>query len=252
MSTAPAFSPGPLQHARAFGRQRLQMHARALVAAVLRPHHREQAELGQIRLAADQLDDPRVLVGVMPCRSSVRAIEGRVISAQPPATTPRFDRRFDDGLEQDRPSALPSAVSHARSGCGIRPTTLRRVVADAGDVARAIRSDWPRRSSRPTRSRSGTRSGRTPRARASVVGRRVVVAFAVGDRQAQHLAGRRSARERRVGALDAHADELAVKLQVAIAQHRAGQQAALEQNLEPVADAEHRPARRRRTPPRRS
>ena len=43
---------GPLQHARALGRQRLQVHARALVAAVLGPHHREDAELGERRLAA--------------------------------------------------------------------------------------------------------------------------------------------------------------------------------------------------------
>jgi hypothetical protein len=32
-----------------------------------------------------------------------------------------------------------------------------------------------------------------------------------------------------------------VKLHVAVAQHRAGQQAALEQDLEAVADAEDRP-----------
>ena len=36
-----------LQHPLARRRQRLEMHARALVAAVLRPHHREDAELGR-------------------------------------------------------------------------------------------------------------------------------------------------------------------------------------------------------------
>ena len=35
-----------LQNARALCRQLPQVHARALVAAVLRPHHREDAELG--------------------------------------------------------------------------------------------------------------------------------------------------------------------------------------------------------------
>ena len=54
--------PGSLQHARAGRRQRLQMHARALVAAVLRPHHREDAELGQRRLAAQSVDDALVFV----------------------------------------------------------------------------------------------------------------------------------------------------------------------------------------------
>ena len=53
----------PLQHAAAGGRQRLQVDARALVAAVLGPHHREDAELGQVGLAAHQLADAFVLVG---------------------------------------------------------------------------------------------------------------------------------------------------------------------------------------------
>ena len=51
-----------------------------------------------------------------------------------------------------------------------------------------------------------------------------------------------SAGERRVGLLDAHVDVLAEELEAAVAQHRAGQQARLEQNLEAVADAEHRAA----------
>ena len=55
---------GPLQHLRPVGRQRLQVHARALVAAVLGPHHREDAELGQVRLAAEELHDAFVLVGL--------------------------------------------------------------------------------------------------------------------------------------------------------------------------------------------
>ena len=50
-----------LHHPRAGGRQRLQVHARALVAAVLRPHHREQAQLQQVRLAAEQFLDAGVL-----------------------------------------------------------------------------------------------------------------------------------------------------------------------------------------------
>ena len=53
----------PLQHAAARGGQRLQVHARALVAAVLGPHHREDAELGEVGLAAHQLADAVVLVG---------------------------------------------------------------------------------------------------------------------------------------------------------------------------------------------
>ena len=44
---------GTLQHIRAFGRKILEIVTRALVAAVLGPHHREHAELGVIGLAAE-------------------------------------------------------------------------------------------------------------------------------------------------------------------------------------------------------
>ena len=52
-----------LQDARALGRQLPEVDARALVAAVLGPHHREDAELGQRRLAAEGRDDALVFVG---------------------------------------------------------------------------------------------------------------------------------------------------------------------------------------------
>ena len=62
MSITPAFSPGPwITHGRA-GRQRAQVQARRLVRAVLVPHRRDDAELGQRRLAADQVDEALVLV----------------------------------------------------------------------------------------------------------------------------------------------------------------------------------------------
>ena len=62
MSTAPAFSPGPCSTRGPVVGSVLQVHARALVAAVLGPHHREDAELGQRRLAAEHVDDALVLV----------------------------------------------------------------------------------------------------------------------------------------------------------------------------------------------
>ena len=140
-----------------------------------------------------------------------------------------------------RPSALPSAVSHARSGCGINPTTLRAslqmpamLLSDpfgldgVGDLAAGVavsEHDAPARFER-----------------ADDVRLREVVAFAVRDRELQHLTARRTRRERRVGLLGAHPDVLAVKLQVAIAQHRARQQPGLEQHLKAVADPEDRPA----------
>ena len=66
MSTTPAFSPGPWMTTVAGGRQRAQPFLRALVGAVLVPHGREDAELGQRRLAADQVEDALVFVRLQP------------------------------------------------------------------------------------------------------------------------------------------------------------------------------------------
>ena len=54
----------PLDHPRRIGRQRAQMDFRGFVRAVLVPHRREDAELGEGRRAADQLEDARVFVGL--------------------------------------------------------------------------------------------------------------------------------------------------------------------------------------------
>ncbi len=51
---------GPLDHPRRLGRQLLQMHARGFVGAMLAPHHREDAQLDEVRLAAHQLQDARI------------------------------------------------------------------------------------------------------------------------------------------------------------------------------------------------
>ena len=56
----------PLDDHRAGGRQRAQPFLRALVGAVLVPHGGEDAELGQRRLAADQVEDALVFVGLQP------------------------------------------------------------------------------------------------------------------------------------------------------------------------------------------
>ena len=58
----------PLDHPGRGGRQRAQMQARGLVGAVLVPHRREDAELGEAGLAPDQLENAAVLVGLEPMR----------------------------------------------------------------------------------------------------------------------------------------------------------------------------------------
>ena len=73
MSTAPAFSPGPCSTRGPVGRQRLQVDARALVAAVLRPHHREDAELGEVGSRPSDATMRSYSSGVRPWRSSMRS-----------------------------------------------------------------------------------------------------------------------------------------------------------------------------------
>ena len=238
MSTAPAFSPGPCTTRAPFGGQRLQMHARALVAAVLGPHDREDAELGEIRLAADELDDAVVLAW----RDAV-AFQRRGVNMAC-ASDPRLVSVSTTDSNSSRPSRLPRAGSQARSGCGIRPTTLRAALQMPAMLSSA---PFGLASARRLAVRIGV-AKHDPAARLQFpqhVRRRVVVAFAVRDRHPEHLPWRAQRRERRIGAIDPHADELAVKLQVAIAQHRAGQQPAFEQDLEAIAHAEDRPALRR-------
>jgi len=53
----------PLDHMRPRRRQTAQVHFGRLVRAVLVPHRREDAELGQRRLAPNQIEDALVLVG---------------------------------------------------------------------------------------------------------------------------------------------------------------------------------------------
>ncbi len=64
ISTMPAFSPGPRMTPLAGGRQGPQPFLRGFVRAVLVPHGREDAELGHRRLAADQVEDALVFVGL--------------------------------------------------------------------------------------------------------------------------------------------------------------------------------------------
>lgn len=65
-----------------------------------------------------------------------------------------------------------------------------------------------------------------------------VATFAVGDGHAEDFPRRNLARERRVGRGGLEENVFAVKLQVAVADERAGQQAGFGKDLKAVADAE--------------
>src|SRR3954467_11824596 len=112
-----------LQDSRTVGRQFLQVNPRALVAAVLGPHHRKNSKLRQRRFASQRLDDAIVFVGGKPVPFQQRGVDGThgaAVLIRPPAAT--WDSTDSNST---RPSALPSIDSQARSGCGISPTTLR-------------------------------------------------------------------------------------------------------------------------------
>ena len=69
-----------------------------------------------------------------------------------------------------------------------------------------------------------------------------VVAFAVRDRDFDHLAGIVAARERRIGALDAQIDVAADETELGVAHEHAGQQPRLAGDLKAVADGKDEPA----------
>ena len=56
----------PLDNARPLGRQRLQPDSRGFVGAMLAPHHREDAKLGDARFAAHDLQDAVIFLGRQP------------------------------------------------------------------------------------------------------------------------------------------------------------------------------------------
>src|SRR5260370_1308053 len=117
----------PLHHQLTARGQPLQMHFARFVRAVLAPHHGENAKLGNVGIAAENFLNARVLFGghavfrgdfrgdfnFRGCRSH----QAVAFAAETSDST--SDRKIT------RPSAEPSANSTARSGCGIRPATLR-------------------------------------------------------------------------------------------------------------------------------
>jgi hypothetical protein len=54
---------GAADHLRAGGRQLLQVNARGFVGAMLGPHHREDAEFGQIRRSPHRVEDALIFFG---------------------------------------------------------------------------------------------------------------------------------------------------------------------------------------------
>ena len=122
------------------------------------------------------------------------------------------------------PSSLPSSGSQARSGCGIRPATLRRslqmpAMFCSEPLGFALSVRFPFASQYCQRIWLLALSF----AKRFFVGK--IAAFAVGDGHAQNFSRRNLARERRIVRGGLQENVFAVELQVAVADERAGQQA---------------------------
>src|SRR4030095_4515200 len=136
----PCLLTRPLENLRPLRRKRFQVHPRAFVAAVLRPHDRKNAELGQVWLTPEKPDDRFIFI-----RRETMAFKNLLIDHQShledshartgyptawsagPFDSPNVPVFIADTADSKitRPSELPSVDSQARSGCGISPTMLR-------------------------------------------------------------------------------------------------------------------------------
>src|SRR5262249_34577928 len=100
-------------------RQGAKQPLRMFVAAVLRPHQREDGQLHVVRLAPEAIADELVL-GVGQAELAVPSVGRRPHGAH--AATAAEARASDSKMRP--PSTDPVSGSTACSGCGISPITL--------------------------------------------------------------------------------------------------------------------------------
>src|SRR5580704_4231662 len=119
--------PRTLHHKFATRRKPLQVHLARFVGAVLAPHHAENAQLSDVRIAAKNLLNARVLLAryaVLGCNfrrylDFSNCSRHQAVALAAPTSASTIERKIT------RPSEEPRVVSAARSGCGISPATLR-------------------------------------------------------------------------------------------------------------------------------
>src|SRR5690606_2994573 len=96
--------------------------------AVLAPHDRDDAELGPGRLAAEPVDQPAPLVGGDAVLGGQLRGRLRLGARHDPAPTragvPLFQASAASNSMRPSSPPRPRMSSQARSGCGMRPTTL--------------------------------------------------------------------------------------------------------------------------------
>src|SRR5665213_1680623 len=111
----------PLHHVLTLCRELLQMDARAFIRKMLATHNAEEAELRVTRFASQQRDDFLILRGRELMLLHQLRCNGHFVSAGIVVAT--RDVNMDSKIPS--PSRDPISRSHARSGCGIMPITLR-------------------------------------------------------------------------------------------------------------------------------
>ena len=104
-----------------------QVHLGALVGAVLAPHDRVHRELGGGRAAAEERDDPGVLVVLEPELGVGHRVVRRGLRALDRVEHQALTRALSTEVKKPSPSVPgPVRASTACSGCGMSPTTLPR------------------------------------------------------------------------------------------------------------------------------
>src|SRR5690606_36414693 len=187
-----------LEHPRRLRGQRAEQRLRILVAAVLGPQRAEDAQLRIRGLPAQDLEDPGVLLrreavlcdqlggdgrvarpGLRRGRRLLPLAQGRpagslewetrpasAAAERPASTCARMDSNTP------APSVEPSSASTARSGCGMRPSTLPATFTIptipciepfgfASSVTRPSASQYRKTTRRPASSRSSVSSSAT-------------------------------------------------------------------------------------------
>ena len=127
-----------LENLRPLGRERLEVHSRALVAAVLRPHDRKNAELGQVWLAPERPDDRfDIRPAVRPWRSRTGLSIIRVISRiRTHERAYRSPGRADLRFAQTSGFSANTADSNITRPSELAEQPIRRLVLDAASGPR--------------------------------------------------------------------------------------------------------------------
>src|SRR5262249_47096406 len=94
----------------------------------LAPHHGEDAELGPRGRAAENLQHPPVLVARQAMLRGQRGGDLLLLHVAIRAGSPRSSAIADRNRARPSSPPLPSSASTARSGWGMRPTTLPRAL----------------------------------------------------------------------------------------------------------------------------